>query len=171
MCKMCLQAPRLTQAFGTRGMRGVVHFHTNDCILKKMDCDIYVKNVLDRLQRVTTVYMRYQCTPDTTVYMRYQCTPDTTVYMRYQCTPDTTVYMRYQCTPDTTSKSCCNVVVVHNDTLLLCFRCPTADLIRTRKGMNFSLHLFQNVRWRGLFVKRCASTGVRLLDAIRIVIT
>ena len=147
MCKMCLQAPRLTQAFGTRGMRGVVHFHTNDCILKKMDCDIYVKNVLDRLQRVTTVYMRYQCTPDTTVYMRYQCTPDTT------------------------SKSCCNVVVVHNDTLLLCFRCPTADLIRTRKGMNFSLHLFQNVRWRGLFVKRCASTGVRLLDAIRIVIT
>lgn len=96
---------------------------------------MHIKNVADRLQRVTTVYMRYQCTPDTT------------------------------------SKSCCNVVVVHNDTLLLCFRCPTAHLIRTRKGMNFSLHLFQNVRWRGLFVKRCASTGVKLLDTIRILIT
>jgi hypothetical protein len=45
---------------------------------------IHIKNVLDRLQRVTTIYKRYQCIPDTT------------------------------------SKGCCNVVVVHIDTLLLC---------------------------------------------------
>jgi hypothetical protein len=134
---MCLQAPRIKQAFRTRGMRGLVHFNTNDCILKKWTViyiHMHIKNVLDRLQRVATIYMRYQCIPDTT------------------------------------SKSC-NIVVVHIDTLLLCFLCPTADPIRTPKGINFSLHIFQNVRSPGLFVKRCASTGVKFLDAIRILIT
>jgi hypothetical protein len=136
MYKMCLQAPRIKQAFGTRGVRRLAHFNTNDCILKKCSV-IYTRahNVLVRLQRVTTLYMRYQCIPDTT------------------------------------STSCCNVVDVHTDTLLLCFLCPTADLIRTPKGINFSLHLLQNARLPGLFVKGCASTGVKFLDAIRILIT
>lgn len=83
----------------------------------------------------------------------------------------TTIYVRYQCIPDKTSKGCCNVVVVNIDALILCFLYPTADLIRAPKGMNLSLHRFQNVRWPGLFVKRCASTGVTFLDAIRILIT